>query len=244
MPRSSETTDMEEKRRRGPVPLASRLVPWVVHLRESYEAGHDIHEIREECIKLGMPSRSLIAVQKTVQRMGLHRPPDWRRSAVNISTAPSRPEWEDFFRESYTQGMDIHAIMIQLVKRGMPTTTTVDYLRRLASTRGWRRPEGFWATNRRNQVLGRKMSDRHHESIVAHEPPRPVFRPVLYPEAKPPPPPLSLELPEPGPDGKIAARYEAIKAWADLRNYPFDGSNVEQLNRDLRSKLPPLIILE
>ena len=68
------------------------------------------------------------------------------------------------------------------------------------------------------------------------------FVPVLPPEIKKEPPPDNLELPPPGPDGVVLAHFLVIKKYATERNYHFDGSNVEQLNRDLRRGLPPIIM--
>jgi hypothetical protein len=323
------------EKRRGPPRLAEQDLPWIHHLRSAYQAGQELGDIMVECVKLGMPPRTITALQKVIFRLRIKRPegfiantkgseprplssweeilrtmyeanahidailqevqlhgaPDyvdknhlyklidarrWRRGDEPRKPNGGRPprplvEWESRFREMYTTGMDINSIVIEVRKLGSPPDMNADRLRKKAATHGWKRPPGFFVTNRANQTLRQKLiGNRVAESVNVSNHTRllsvysrrseiirrvPVgegelprmygttsFVPTLPPEPAQEPPPQSLELPPPGPDGVIAAHFLVIKKYADDRNYHFDGSNVEQLNRDLRRGLPPIIM--
>ena len=322
-------------KKRGAPRLAEQDLPWLQHLRTAYGEGQELRDIMVDCVKLGMPPRTLGALQKVIFRLRILRPegfvantkgsepkplsrweeilrtmyetnahidailqevqmngaPDyvdkqhiyhlidarsWRRGDEPRNPNGGRPlrplvEWETRFRDMYTTGMDINNIVMEVRRLGSPPDMSADRLRKKAASHGWKRPTDFFVTNRRNQTIRQRLLDptvappvdysshlalrsvytRKTEimrriPVKEGELPRMYgatkFIPTLAPERKQESPPENLELPPPGPDGVILAHFMVIKKYASDRNYYFDGTNVEQLNRDLRKGLPPIIM--
>ena len=254
---------------RGSVPKA--LERWEEILHTMYSANVHVDEILTEIQIHGAPDYvDKKFIYRMIDARGWRRGDDNRPTNGGLLARPLLP-WEKLFQEMYTTGMDINHVLKEVKRMGAPADTTPDRLRKKAASRGWKRPPDFFITNRRNQALRQRLLDptvappvdcNSHMAlrsiytrkteimrripIQEGELPRMYgatkFVPTLAPEVKRESPPVDLELPPPGPDGVVLAHFLVIKKYASDRNYHFDGTNVEQLNRDLRKGLPPIIM--